>query len=93
MVIAYHEVANPTKMLERVKAALVPGGRLVVVDMIPHRTKKRPRADQVKNHVIAAATAVAEFRAAGFSILSRDDRFIDRPDEESARWMIVARKP
>src|SRR5579862_455893 len=38
MVIMYHEIANPQKILEHVKAALKPGGRLVIVDMAPHKT-------------------------------------------------------
>jgi len=93
MVIAYHEVEDPGKMAARILAALKPGGRFVVVDMIPHRTLTRPRAAQVKNHVIAPDLAESELRGAGFEVVSRDDRFIDNPDEESVRWMIVFRKP
>jgi ubiquinone/menaquinone biosynthesis C-methylase UbiE len=93
MVIMYHEVANHEKMLEHVKASLKPGGHLVIVDMTPHKTLNRPRTDQTKNHVIAADTVESEVRAAGFEVVSRDDRFIDRPDEESTRYMIVFRKP
>lgn len=93
MVIMYHEVADYEKMLEHVKAALKPGGRFVVVDMTPHKTLTRPRADQAKNHVIAPDLAESEIRKAGFEVVSRDDRFIDNPDEESTRWMIVFRKP
>ena len=93
MVITYHEIAGYEKMLEQVRAALKEGGRLVVVDMAPQKTITRPRADQVKNHVIAADLAESEIRHAGFDVVSRDDHFIDHPDEESTRWMIVFRKP
>ena len=92
MVITYREIADPQKMLEHVAASLKSGGRLVVVDMSPHKTAPRPRADQVKNHVIAADLVVSEVRRAGFEIVSRDDHFIDKADEESTRWMIVFRK-
>jgi len=92
MVIMYHEVADHEKMLEHVRDALKDGGRLVIVDMAPHKTLIRPRADQTKNHVIAADLAESEIRHAGFDLLSRDDHFIDNPDEESTRWMIVSRK-
>jgi ubiquinone/menaquinone biosynthesis C-methylase UbiE len=91
-VISYHEVADHQSMLEHILAALKPGGRLVIVDMMPHKTLTRPRADQTKNHVIAADIVESEVRQAGFDIVSRDDHFIDHPDEESARWMIVSRK-
>jgi hypothetical protein len=40
-----------------------------------------------------AADLVKSERSAGFAIVSRDDHFIDNPDEESTRWMIVFRKP
>jgi ubiquinone/menaquinone biosynthesis C-methylase UbiE len=93
IVITYHEIADPPKMLEHILAALKPNGRLVVVDMTPHKTLTRPRADQVKNHVIAPDIAESEVRSAGFEVISRDDHFIDKPDEESTRWMIVFRKP
>lgn len=63
------------------------------VDTMPHKTITRPRADQAKNHVIAADLVQAEVREAGFKVVSRDDRFIDNPDDESTRWMIVFRKP
>jgi len=61
--------------------------------MTPNKTLSRPRADQVKNHVIAPNLAESEIRQAGFEVVSRDDHFIDRPDEEYTRWMIVFRKP
>ena len=93
MVIMYHEIANPLVMLEHVKTALRRGGRLVIVDMPPRKTATRPRADQVKNHVIAADLVVGEVTAAGFEIVSRDDHFVDKPDDESTRWIIVFRKP
>lgn len=93
MVIMYHEIEHPEIMLDHVKAALKPGGRLVIVDMMPHKTIARPRADQTKNHVIAAGLVESEVVRAGFEVVSRDDHFVDRPDEESTRWMMVCRKP
>jgi ubiquinone/menaquinone biosynthesis C-methylase UbiE len=93
MIISYHEVKDYGKMLQRMLSALKPGGRFVVVDMSPHKTVNRPRADQVKNHAIAPDLVQSEARQAGFEVVSRDDHFIDRPDEESTRWMIAFRKP
>lgn len=93
MVITYHEIADHEAMLEHVRASLKPGGRFVVVDMPPRKTLTRPRADQVKNHVIAADLVQAEVQKAGFDVVSRDDHFVDQPDEETTKWMIVFRKP
>ncbi len=93
MVITYHEIADYQKMLEHVAAALKPGGRLVVVDLVPNKTLTRPRAVQVKNHVIAPDLVESEVRQAGFEVVSRNDHFIDNPDEETTRWMIIFQKP
>jgi predicted methyltransferase len=93
MVNTYHEVEPYREMLAHIRDSLKPGGRLVVVDNMPLKTGSRPRADQVKNHVISGDTAEPEFRAAGLEIVVRRDDFIDRPDEEATKWMIVCRRP
>jgi predicted methyltransferase len=93
MVNVYHEVEPYREMLRHVLDALKPGGRFVIVDNMPHKTKSRPRADQTKNHVLSPELAEPEFKAAGFEIVSRKDDFIDRPDEEDAKWMIICRRP
>ena len=93
MVIVYHEVEPYKEMLAHVLGALKPGGRFVIVDNMPHKTRSRPRADQMKNHVLSPELTEAELKAAGFEITSRQDDFIDRPDEEDAKWMIVSHRP
>lgn len=93
LVLSYHEVTAYREMLAELRRALKPGGRMVVVDLVPCRTQGKARATQAKAHALAPEYAEAEFRDAGFDIASRDDHFIDRPDEEQARWMIVCRRP
>lgn len=83
-------------MLRHILAALRPGGRFVVVDLMPKKKSRgRPRVDQTRNHANAPEVAEPEFRAAGFEIVTRRDGFIDRPNEDvtEARWMIVCRQP
>jgi hypothetical protein len=60
---------------------------------MPNRTRQRPRADQVKNHVLAPEIVEKELKEAGFAIVGRRDGFVDNPDEESAFWMITAERP
>jgi predicted methyltransferase len=93
MVIVYHEVEPYKDMLGHILGALKPGGRFVIVDNMPHKTRSRPRADQMKNHVLSPELTEAELKAAGFEVTSRQDDFVDRPDEEDAKWMIVSRRP
>jgi predicted methyltransferase len=93
MLIVYHEVEPYQEMLAHVFASLKPGGRFVIVDNMPLKTRARPRADQAKNHVIAPEVVEPELRAAGFEIAARRNDFIDRPDEEEIKWMIVGLRP
>ena len=93
MVIVYHEVEPYWEMLAHILASLKPGGRFVIVDNTPLKTRSRPRAAQVKNHVIAPELVEPELRAAGFEIVERRDDFVDPPDAEEIKWMIVARRP
>ncbi len=81
------------EVLRKLLAALKTEGRLVVLDNMPLRTRNRPRADQAKNHVIAPELVEQELRSFGFQVLDRRDRFVDNPDEESAYWLIVAKRP
>ncbi len=87
------EVEPYQEMLAQVFASLKPGGRFVIVDNMPLKTRTRPRADQAKNHVIAPDLVEPELRAAGFEVAARRNDFIDRPDEEEIKWMIVGRRP
>ena len=93
IVDAYHEMDKYPEMLQHLLAALKPGGRLVMVDLMPLKTRGRPRASQVQNHKLAPELAEPEIRQAGFEILARVDDFVDRPDDEGGQWMIVARRP
>ncbi len=80
------------EVLRHVFEALKPGGRLVVADYMPLKTKGRTRDEQTKNHVIASELVEPELRGFGFHILERVDNFIDR-DEERILWLLVAEKP
>jgi len=93
IVNAYHEMPQYQAMLQRIREALKPGGRLVIMDNRPNRTANRPRDKQTNNHVLSADLAASEIEAAGFRIVRRDDAFIDDPDSEGAHWLIAAERP
>lgn len=80
----YHELSRPAIVLEHLRGALVPGGHLVITDRGPQSANTE--------HATDPALAEAELRRDGFEILSRDDHFLDQP-EEGPWWLIVARRP
>lgn len=92
IVNAYHEMPQCQAMLQHIREALRPGGRLVIMDNRPNRTANRPRDKQTNNHVLSADLAASEIEAAGFRIVRRDDAFIDDPDSEGAHWLIAAER-
>lgn len=79
----YHELTDPKLILERLRAALISGGRIVIADRGPGSGNPE--------HAIDPALVVAELQQSGFEILSREDHFLVQPDE-GPWWLIVARK-
>ena len=102
IVNAYHEFAEYREMLQRIKAALKPGGRLVLIEPIPRGALETTRALQTKNHTIAIELAEADLVDAGFEIVLRDAAFVTRPEHQGETkaasaaaptdWMLVARR-
>jgi predicted methyltransferase len=103
IVNAYHEFAEYPTMLRQIRAALKPGGRLVLVEPIP-RAEDATRAAQTRRHTIAIDLVEGELKDAGFEIVVRDAAFVTRPahaGESAPRaggvtatdWLLVARRP
>ena len=97
----YHEFTKPLAILDHAFRALRSGGRRVVLDRGPRSSHGESREIQMQQYQIAASIVEDEFRQRGFQIVSRDDRFIDRPaierlvdrPDDHVWWLIVARKP
>jgi predicted methyltransferase len=102
IVNAYHEFAEYRAMLGHLRAALKPGGRLVVIEPIP-RTADTTRATQTKRHTIAIELVEEDLREAGFEVVKKDEAFVTRPEHMGERqspgggrkatdWLIVAKR-
>jgi len=98
---SYHEFTKPLAILDHTFRALRSKGRLVVLDRGPRSYQGESREIQMRGYQIAASLAEDEIRQRGFEVISRDDRFIDRPATERPGdrpddhiWrLIVARRP
>jgi ubiquinone/menaquinone biosynthesis C-methylase UbiE len=101
IVNSYHEFTKPLAILDHTFRALRSDGRLVVLDRGPRSYRGESREIQIQQYQIAASIVEDEIRQRGFEVISRDDRFIDRPASERPGdrpddhiwWLIVARKP
>ena len=91
IVNAYHEMVSYEAMLAHLFESLKPGGRLVLVEPWSTSRRHEPRADQVKQHVLAPELAEAELRRHGFEIEARRDDFVTADDHRE--WLIQACRP
>ena len=89
----YHELQAPRAILTVVHRAMRSGGRLVVVDRGPRSEPHGLIDDTAARHERRPGVAADEIQEAGFVIVSRDDRFINRAGDDDLWWLIVARKP
>jgi precorrin-6B methylase 2 len=78
IVNAYHEMVDHQAMLQGLRAALKPGGRLVIVEPTSGKRARDTRDQQTKVHEIAAAFVEQEARDAGFAIRALQDPFVSR---------------
>lgn len=85
----YHELSAPEPILQALFTSMRPGARLVVVDRGPRDESRATAA----HHEMTPARAEREIHQHGFQTISRDNRFIDRPQDEDLWWLIVFRKP
>ncbi len=94
IVNAYHEMPEHREMLARIKEALKPGGRFLLLEPFSLETRGQSREQQVESHHFAPELLVSELEEAGFEIAHREDEFV-RPDADSPQrnCLVVARKP
>src|SRR5262245_49397566 len=88
IVNAYHEMVDYRAMLEHLRIALKPSGRLVIVEPISEKRSKAAREVQTQAHEISARFVEQEARDAGFRIQTLRAPFTSRSDV--SEWMIVA---
>jgi ubiquinone/menaquinone biosynthesis C-methylase UbiE len=69
MVDVYHELSQPQAMLQRLRAALTPGGRLVLLEY----RKEDPTIPIKPEHKMSVAEAKLEVEAEGFTLSRVDD--------------------
>jgi len=93
VVNAYHEFRAYAVMLQHIKEALKPGGRLVLVEPLSPRRRDATRDEQADHHEIALAYARADLEAAGFEIVDARDPFVKRRRQNDEMWLLLGRRP
>ena len=65
MMETYHEVSKPIEFLKKLKKALKPGGRLVIMDAMNPEFKKSSREKQIDKHTVDIGFVRYDFKKAG----------------------------
>lgn len=91
IVNAYHEMSEGMAMLRHIRAALKPGGRLVICEPAP-KTPRQSRQAHVDAHVLSPDSIVADVQAAGFELVDRQDAFAT-DDRNGLHSLVVVRRP
>jgi arsenite methyltransferase len=87
---SYHEISKIRETLAAIHRALKPGAKLVLVDNNGFDDwNAKPREWQASHHAMDPAIVEAEVKAAGFTVIKRENRFIANPVDQ---WLIIAEK-
>ncbi len=88
---AYHEMDDHDRILEHVKRALKPDGRLVILEPIGKARRGWDRKRLESKHEIAMKYVIEDLKQAGYRILHRQDPFIDRGQKKKDElWLLMA---
>ena len=91
IVNAYHEMKAFKEILPKLRSALKPDGRLVIIEPISSGRRDRTREEQTRNHEIAIDFVRQDARDAGFAQVSMQDPFTTRANGHGDMWMLVLR--
>jgi predicted methyltransferase len=90
---AYHEMKAHKEILQKIKTALKPGGRLVICEPIADERRDLDREDQERRHEVGMNFVIDDLIDAGFKIISSQDPFVDREKEKGDKmWIVVSQK-
>lgn len=89
----YHEMDDHDEMLMHIKTALKSGGRLVICEPIADERRKLQRSEQERKHELGMSYALEDLINAEFTIIFKQDPYIDRQQVKGDKmWIIVAEK-
>jgi ubiquinone/menaquinone biosynthesis C-methylase UbiE len=93
IVDAYHEMEDHDVILRHIYAALKRGGRLILCEPIAEDRRNLSRAEQERKHELGMEFALADLSKAGFTVIRKEDPFVDRTQiKGDYMWLVVAEK-
>jgi ubiquinone/menaquinone biosynthesis C-methylase UbiE len=87
---AYHEMNDYMQILDHVKKALKPNGRILILEKLKRHMIGKSREEQTKAHTISPEYVEKELKEAGFVVtLLRNDLGYWEEDPDKKIWVMV----
>lgn len=89
----YHEMEDYMTILEHVKKALKPGGRIIIIEKLKHKIRDKSRKSQTDAHSMSPKYVRKELMRSGFKSIRQDNNIGTwENDKDKVIWMLVATK-
>ncbi|MEM9868568.1 MAG: class I SAM-dependent methyltransferase [Bacteroidota bacterium] len=93
LIDTYHEISAYRKVLNHIRKALKPGGRLLILEKLKDCIKGKSREVQVSAHSLAMFYVENELRQAGFKIMTKiDNHGFWKNEPDKIMWVVLAQK-
>ena len=90
----YHEMVDYMTILNHVKEALKPGGRVIIIEKQKNRIRDQSRKSQIDSHSMTPKYVKKELMSAGFKDLYQKSKIgFWENDTDKIIWMLMAVKP
>ncbi|MCX2719610.1 class I SAM-dependent methyltransferase [Lentiprolixibacter aurantiacus] len=93
IVDTYHEMKSYMTVLEHVKKALKPEGRILILEKLKAHARNKSREEQVRSHTLSSKYVKRELKEAGFEIVTEiGDLGKWEEENDKTMWLVVASK-
>ena len=90
----YHEMKEYMTILEHVKLALKPSGRILIIEKLKSHSKNKSRKEQVSAHTLSPDFVKKELQEAGFKVIQQLDDLGNWENNTSKKiWALIAVTP
>ena len=90
----YHEMKEYMTILEHVKLALKPSGRILIIEKLKSHAKNKSRKEQVSAHTLSPDFVKKELQEAGFKVIQQLDDLGNWENNTSKKiWALIAVAP
>ena len=90
----YHEMKNYMTILEHVKEALKPSGKILILEKLKSHARNKSRGEQTSSHTLAPHYVKKELQEAGFKVIRQETNMGNWENNTTKKiWVLVGVSP